>query len=56
MLVDSGSLRFAEADEVDDVGEDFNEAVMCGPEEVGEGEVGNAAFDEEAPQGDVEAH
>ena len=44
MLVDGGGLGFAEADEVDDIGEDFDEAVVGRAEEVGEGEVGNAAL------------
>lgn len=30
MLVNDGCLRLAEADEVDDVGKDFDEAFACG--------------------------
>lgn len=56
VLVHGGRLRFAEADEVDDVGEDLDEAIVGGAEEVGEGEVGDAALDEEFPQRGVEAH
>ena len=42
--VDGGSLGLSEADEVDDVGEDFDETVMGGAEEVGEGEVGDTTL------------
>ena len=44
VFVDCCGLRFAEADEVDDVGENFDEAVVCRFEEVGEGEVINATL------------
>ena len=44
VFVDSGGLRFAEADEVDDVGEDLDEAIMRGFQEVVEGEIGDAAL------------
>lgn len=42
--IDGGCLRLAEADEVDEVGEDFDEAVVGGAEEVGEGKVGYTAL------------
>lgn len=44
VLVDGGGLGLAEADEIDDVGEDFDEALVRGFEEVGEGEVVDAAL------------
>ena len=44
VLVDGGGLGFAEADEIDDVGEDFDEAIVGGFEEVGEGEVVDTAL------------
>lgn len=44
VLVDDGGLGFPEADEVDDVGEDVDEAGVGGFEEVGEGEVVDAAL------------
>ena len=44
MRVDGGGLGLPEADEVDDVGEDFDKAVMRRAEEVGEGEVGDTAL------------
>lgn len=44
VLVDGGGLGLAEADEVDDVGEDFDESLVRGFEEVGEGEVVDAAL------------
>ncbi len=43
--VDGAGLGFAEADEVDYVGEDFDEAFVRGFEEVGEGEVVDAALE-----------
>ena len=45
MFVDGGGLGFTEADKVDDVGEDFDETIVGGFEEVGEGEVVDAALD-----------
>ena len=44
MFVDGGGLCFSEPDEVDDVGEDADEAVVGRAEEVGEGEVVDAAL------------
>ena len=44
MFVDGGGLGFAEADEVDDVGEDFDEAVVRRFEQVLEAEVVDAAL------------
>ena len=44
VLVDDGGLGFSEADEVDDVREDFDETVVGRFEEVGEGEVVDAAL------------
>lgn len=44
MLIDSGRLRFAKSDKVDDVGKDLNEAIMGRLEEVIEGEVFYAAL------------
>lgn len=44
VFVDDGGLGFAETDEVDDVGEDFDEALVGGFEEVGEGEVVDATL------------
>jgi len=39
VLVYGCRLRFSKADEIDDVGEYFNEAVMCWFREVREGEI-----------------
>ena len=44
MLIDSGGLGFSEADEIDYVGENFDEAIMSGFEEVVEGEIVDAAL------------
>lgn len=44
MLIDDRSLRLAETDEVDDVGEYLDQSVMGGFVKVGEGEVFNAAL------------
>ena len=44
VLVDDGGLGFPEADEVDDVGEDVDDAGVGGFEEVGEGEVVDTAL------------
>lgn len=44
MLVDRGGLRLSEANEIDDVGEDFDKAFVGGFEKVREGEVGYATL------------
>lgn len=44
MLVDSSGLRLSEADEIDDVGEDLDEAVVRRFDEVIEGEIRNTAL------------
>ena len=46
VLVYRGCLGFAEADEVDDVGEYLDEAVVGGFQEVSEGEVSNATLED----------
>ena len=45
MLVDGGGLGLTEPNEVDDVGEDLDQSVMRGSEEIGEGEIMDAALD-----------
>lgn len=49
MLVDCGGLRLSETDEIDDIGEDLDEAVVCRSEEVVKGEVSNAALQDCQP-------
>jgi hypothetical protein len=47
VLVDHWGLRLAETDEVDKVREDFDESIVSGFRQVGEGKVINSALDEE---------
>ena len=42
--IDGGGLRLAEADEVDDIGEDFDQTGVYGLGKVGESEVSDAAL------------
>jgi hypothetical protein len=44
VLVDNSSLRLAKADEIDQVGEDFNEAEMCRLVNILEREIVDAAL------------
>lgn len=44
MLVDDSGLRFSETDEVNDVGEDLDEAVVGRFDKVIEGEISNTAL------------
>lgn len=44
MLIDCSGLRLSETDKVDDVGEDFDKAVVSRFEEVIEGEIRNPAL------------
>lgn len=44
MFVDRRSLRFSEADEIDDVGKDLDETIVSGLEKVVERKVGDAAL------------
>ena len=48
MLVNGRSLGFSESDEVDDVREDSDQPVVCRAQEVGEGEVVDAALSEQS--------
>lgn len=41
MLIDCSGLRLSETDKVDDIGEDFDKAVVSRFEEVVEGEIRN---------------
>ena len=56
MLVDDAGLRLAETNEVDDVAEDLDQARIRRAVEVGEGEVLDAAFDQESTERDEESH
>lgn len=45
MLINYRCLRLSKSDEIDDIGEDFHESVMCRSQKIREGEVVYATLD-----------